>query len=307
MIRSLLHVGMTVPDLEVGRAFYDLFGLETRSAGNDFVFRCEGRAQDQLRLIEGPRKKLSYVSLGTNVDGMKTIITNLERAGVPIVKSPFNVTEGIWFQDPHGDWVNVQVAEPAPSLLSTAPEINSPGNYRRNGTRACDLSSLGKKARPRRLGHLIKFTPDVDRSVGFYCQILGMKVSDRAHDILAFLRGSAGGDHHMLAFAKSSHTGLHHLSFEVADIDEIELGAQTLLRAGYKDGFGLGRHVGGSNYFHYIRDPWNSLAEYFWDIDVIPEDDSAWVPMNVGPEQITAVWASTPPPPEFVQNFEERD
>jgi catechol 2,3-dioxygenase-like lactoylglutathione lyase family enzyme len=167
------------------------------------------------------------------------------------------------------------------------------------------VGTMGKRARPRRLGHLIKFTPDVDRSVGFYCHILGMKVSDRAHDILAFLRGSAGGDHHMLAFAKSSHTGLHHLSFEVGDIDEIEIGAQTLLRAGYKDGFGLGRHVGGSNYFHYIRDPWNSLAEYFWDIDVIPEDDSAWVPLNVGPEQITAVWAQTPPPPEFVVNFEE--
>ena len=100
---------------------------------------------------------------------------------------------------------------------------------------------------------------------------------------------------------------MHHLSFEVGDIDEIELGAQTLLRAGYKDGFGLGRHVGGSNYFHYIRDPWNSLVEYFWDIDIIPEDDSGWVPMNVTPEELTAVWASTPPPPEFAMNFELPD
>jgi hypothetical protein len=99
----------------------------------------------------------------------------------------------------------------------------------------------------------------------------------------------------------------HVLSFEVSDIDQIVLGAQTLLRAGYKDGFGLGRHVGGSNYFHYIRDPWNSLVEYFWDIDIIPEDDSNWVPLNVGPEQITAVWAQSPPPPEFVQNFEIPD
>jgi catechol 2,3-dioxygenase-like lactoylglutathione lyase family enzyme len=303
MIRSLLHVGMTVPDLEVGRSFYELFGLQTRANGNDLVFRCEGRAQDQLRLIEGPRKKLSYVSLGTNAEGMQSLKVRLEQAGVRIVSSPFGNIDGIWFQDPHGDWVNVQVAEPAPSLATLAPEINSPGRYRRVG-RACDVASLRKKARPRRLGHLIKFSPDVNRSADFYTQVLGMKVSDRAHDILAFLRGGAGGDHHILAFAKSSHTGLHHVSFEVADIDEIEIGAQALLRAGYKDGFGLGRHVGGSNYFHYIRDPWNSLAEYFWDIDVIPEDDSDWKAMNVGPEEITAVWASTPPPPEFVMNFE---
>ncbi|MFT4193524.1 VOC family protein [Ottowia sp.] len=303
MIRSLLHVGMTVPDLEVGRAFYELFGLESRVAGNDLVFRCENRAQDQLRLIEGSRKKLSYTALGTDDAGMATLKRRLEQAGTRIVSSPFAISEGIWFQDPHGDWLNVQVAEQAPSLAPPAAAINTPGNYQRKG-RACDTTSLRKKARPRRLGHLIKFTPDVNRSVDFYVNVLGMKVSDRAHDILAFLRGSAGGDHHIVAFAKSSHTGLHHLSFEVADIDEIEIGAQTLLRAGYKDGFGLGRHVGGSNYFHYIRDPWNSLAEYFWDIDVIGEDDSEWQPMNVGPEEITAVWAATPPPPEFVQNFE---
>jgi catechol 2,3-dioxygenase-like lactoylglutathione lyase family enzyme len=304
MIRSLLHVGMTVPNLEPGRAFYELFGLQPRAFGNDLVFRCEGRAQDQLRLMEGPRKKLSYVSLGTNAQGMMTLEGRLERAGVAMAASPFGDIDGLWFQDPHGDWLNVQVAEPAPSLAAACVEINAPGNYRRIGTRACDPGSMKKRARPRRLGHLIKFTPDVNRSVDFYTQVLGMKVSDRAHDILAFLRGSAGGDHHIVAFAKSSHTGLHHLSFEVGDIDEIEIGAQTLLRAGYKDGFGLGRHVGGSNYFHYIRDPWNSLAEYFWDIDVIPEDDSGWTPMDVAPEEITAVWAATPPPPEFGLNFE---
>ena len=308
MIRSLLHVGMTVPDLEVGRSFYELFGLESRPAGNDLVFRCVDRAQDQIRLIEGPKKRLSYTALGTNEAGMSMLKTRLEKAGVRIADAPFQVPfGGIWFQDPHGDWLNVQVEEPAVASTLTTPEINSPNRYRRIGERACGIDALQKRAKPRRMGHLIKFSPDVNRSVDFYTQVLGMKVSDRAGDILAFLRGSAGGDHHILAFAKSSHTGLHHLSFEVGDIDEIELGAQTLLRAGYKDGFGLGRHVGGSNYFHYIRDPWNSLVEYFWDIDIIGEDDSQWVPLDVGPEKITAVWAQTPPPPEFVMNFETTD
>lgn len=308
MIRSLLHVGMTVPDLEVGRAFYELFGLETRAAGDDLVFRCPGRAQDQIRLIQGPKKRLAYTSFGTNTEGMQALTRSLDKADIEIRDNPFGIdVGGIWFQDPHGDWLNVQDQEPAASTAPLPPEVNTPGHYRRIGTRACGLESLRKRARPRRLGHLIKFSPDVNRSIDFYTQVLGLKVSDRAHDILGFLRGSAGGDHHIVAFAKSSHTGLHHLSFEVGDIDEIELGAQTLLRAGYKDAFGLGRHVGGSNYFHYIRDPWNSLVEYFWDIDVIPEDDSQWVPMNVGPEEITAVWASVPPSPEFVMNFEQPD
>ena len=304
MIRSLLHVGLFVPDLEVGKSFYQLFGLQARVSGDDVILRCEGQDLDQIRLMKGPQKKLAYTALGTNDVGMTVLKENLQREGVALATSPFGLDEGIWFQDPHGDWLNVQVAEPPVSRLPFGPEINAPGRVRRIGIRACDPSSRQKKARPRRLGHMIKFTPDVDRSVDFYSRVLGLKVSDRALDILAFLRGSAGGDHHMLAFAKSSHTGLHHLSFEVTDFDEIAIGAQTLIRAGYKDAFGPGRHVGGSNYFHYIRDPWNSLIEYFWDIDVIPEDDRDWVPLNVAPEEVTAVWAAYPPPPEFVMNFE---
>jgi len=306
MIRSLQHVGIAVPNLEVGRAFYELFGLEGRASASDLVFRCKGRAQDQVRLIEAPSKRLGYVSLGTDAAGMKEIKARLQAASVTIEDSPFNVPfGGIWFRDPVGDWVNVQEAESAPPTEPILPEINAPGRYRRIGTRACGVESLKKRAQPRRLGHIIKFSPDVNRSVDFYTRVLQMKVTDRAGDVLAFLRCSNGGDHHVLAFAKSSHSGMHHISFEVGDIDEIEIGAQTLLRAGYRDGFGLGRHVGGSNYFHYVRDPWNSLVEYFWDIDIIAEDDSAWTPLDVTPQELTMVWGTTPPPEDFVRNFEQ--
>lgn len=304
MIRSLLHIGMTVPDLEPGKVFYELFGLNSRVSGNDLLFRCPGLDQDQLRLMPGPKKKLSYLAFGVDASGMTAVLGSLAANGVPTSESPFGDVPGIWFQDPAGDWLNVQIAEPAISTLPFPAEINAPGAYRRIGVRACDVESQKKTATPRRLGHVIKFTPDVDAAVAFYTEVLGFKVSDRAGDILAFLRGAAGGDHHIVAFAKSSHTGLHHMSFEVADIDEIEIGAQTLIRAGYKDSFGLGRHVGGSNYFHYIRDPWDSLVEYFWDIDIIPEG-AEWTALNVTPEEVTAVWASSPPPADFVLNFED--
>lgn len=58
MIRSLLHVGLIVPDLEVGKSFYELFGLHARISGNDVIMRCEGRDLDQIRLMQGPKKKL---------------------------------------------------------------------------------------------------------------------------------------------------------------------------------------------------------------------------------------------------------
>ncbi|WP_028221288.1 VOC family protein [Paraburkholderia oxyphila] len=311
MIRSLNHVGLIVPSLEIGRAFYECAGLETRASGRDLVCRCEGRDQDQIRLIEGPKKRLAYVSFGTHAGGLSEVRARLEAADVEIGHAPVEVPfGGIWFKDPDGDWINVQEADDAPSTLPPPPEINAPQRYRRIGVRACDVTSSHKRARPRRLGHLIKFSPDVDRAVRFYSDVLGLLVSDRALDILAFMRSPFGGDHHMLGIAKSSHTGLHHLSFEVGDIDEIEMGAQHLLASGYKDGFGFGRHGAGSNYFHYVRDPWNSLIEYFWDIDVIPEG-ADWTPMGASEDEmravLEAVWSGTPAPKDFIMNFEEPD
>ncbi|AQV94157.1 dioxygenase [Cupriavidus necator] len=306
MIRSLQHVGITVPELEVGRAFYQAFGLLPHVQGNDLAFRCEGRQQDQIRLMSGPRKRLSYVSFGVGKGELENFTTRLEQHGVRVSDGPFaRQLDGIWFQDPDGDWIHLCEADSQPTRIVTPPEINTPGEYRRIGKRGCGLESHARRVSPLRLGHLIKFSPDVDRQVDFYTRVLGMKVSDRAGSILAFLRSAGGGDHHIIAFARSSHTGLHHLSFEVGGLDEIELGARHLVEQGYRSAFGLGRHVAGSNYFHYIRDPWNSLCEYFWDIDVIPKDDADWEPWDATPEQVTAVWAVSPPPPDFVLNFEQ--
>jgi len=156
-----------------------------------------------------------------------------------------------------------------------------------------------------RLGHLVKFSIDVQKSIDFYTEVLGMKVSDRAGDIVAFLRCGSGGDHHVLGLAKSSQSGLHHLGFEVRDIDEMEIGAQTLVAAGFKDAFGPGRHLQGSNYFHYIRDPWNSLVEYYWEMDFIPEG-AEWEAMNFNVDsELRPIWASGPAAPDFTLNFEQ--
>ena len=72
------------------------------------------------------------------------------------------------------------------------------------------------------------------------------------------MHGIHGSDHHMIALAKSGGPGLHHLSWDVASINEVGLGAMQMADKGYSAGWGLGRHVLGSNYFHYVRDPWGS-------------------------------------------------
>ena len=110
------------------------------------------------------------------------------------------------------------------------------------------------------------------KAIDFYARVLGMRLSDHSGAGIAFLHGIHGSDHHMVAFAHSDAPGFHHLSWDVGSVDEIGMGAMHMLDHGYDRGWGLGRHVLGSNYFHYVRDPWGSFAEYSADIDYVPVD-----------------------------------
>ena len=70
----------------------------------------------------------------------------------------------------------------------------------------------------------------------------------------------------------------------MSGIDDIGLGAMHMAGKGYSKGWGLGRHVLGSNYFHYVRDPWGSYAEYSCDIDYIPAEQN-WQAGSHAPEK----------------------
>jgi catechol 2,3-dioxygenase len=176
--------------------------------------------------------------------------------------------------------------------------VNSPGHIQRQVVRGSPDRSA--RAAPRKLGHVLLFTPDVDRQVDFYTRVLGLKLSDRVKSIIAFTRCTT--DHHNLAFLTSKGPGFHHASFQVGSVDEIAVGAARMHDAGWQKGWGLGRHVIGSNYFHYTRDPWGSFAEYYHDLDYIPEE-CAWVPRDFPEEDSLYVWGP-PLPPEFVENTE---
>ena len=90
-----------------------------------------------------------------------------------------------------------------------------------------------------------------------------MKLSDRSRGIIAFLRCNT--DHHTLALLSSRAPGFHHASFQVGSVDEIAMGAVRMAERGWQPGWGLGRHVIGSNFFYYLRDPWGSFL-YLRDI-----------------------------------------
>jgi catechol 2,3-dioxygenase-like lactoylglutathione lyase family enzyme len=163
-------------------------------------------------------------------------------------------------------------------------------------------STLTAGVRPRRLSHVLLFSADINRSIDFYRDALGLRLSDRSHDAVAFMHARHGSDHHLVAFAGSSAKGWHHSSWDVDGIDEVGKGGEQMRKAGYAEGWGTGRHVLGSNFFHYVRDPWGSFAEYSADIDFIPTG-MPWPAGDYPPEDSLYLWGPEVPA-YFIHNSE---
>jgi catechol 2,3-dioxygenase-like lactoylglutathione lyase family enzyme len=185
----------------------------------------------------------------------------------------------------------------SPDRKSESQWVSVPAGKPGAGTRA-----EAPPVRPRRLSHVLIFTCDVLESIKFYERTLGLRLSDRASDLVAFMHGIHGSDHHLLALVKSSAPGFHHCSWDVASLNDIGLGAMRMHDKGWTKGWGLGRHVLGSNYFHYVRDPWGSFSEYSCDIDYIPKDER-WPAADHKPEDSFYLWGPDVPR-EFTINYE---
>src|SRR5260370_26500349 len=111
--------------------------------------------------------------------------------------------------------------------------------------------TAGEKPARRRLVHMLIVTSDIGRTEDFYGRVLGLRLSDRIPGLATFMNAGPG-DHHVFGFIASTHPGLHHSSWEVANIDQIAVGAQSMAESGYGTGGGWERQTLGSNVFHYF-------------------------------------------------------
>ncbi|WP_030661791.1 VOC family protein [Streptomyces cellulosae] len=296
-VNGLLHYGLQVPSLETGQNFYSSFGLDTAERDNSLVVRCSGRDLDQTVLTEGPEKRLHHVAFSVDAGSLPNWQRHLETLDIRIVDPPRQVSGGLWFRDPDANLVNLREEALAP----WRPFDTLPANFG-DEIRRVDQAlwpTLNEKTQPRRLGHVLIFSSDNTRSEEFYRRSLGLRLSDRIPGIATFMN-TGSGDHHVFGFIQSTHPGLHHSSWEVANLDQIAVGARSMAEAGHTTGWGLGRHSVGSNLFHYIRDPWGSWIEYFSDIDQITEK---WEPQDW--DTSPAVWCPVMPG-EFIVNQESK-
>ena len=162
------------------------------------------------------------------------------------------------------------------TTLDAAAHANPPLPV--DGTRCAPYRRNTPRVEPSRLSHIALATTSVPAQIDFCERVLGLRLSDRSGDGVAFIHAPHGGDHHLLAFAASPAPALHHLSWDVPTIEEVGLGYMQMAAAGYRNGWGVGRHVLGSNYFYYVQDPWGSFSEYSATMDYIPRRSTGLPP-----------------------------
>jgi catechol 2,3-dioxygenase-like lactoylglutathione lyase family enzyme len=286
-------VTIGVPNVGDTRAFYRDFNL-TETAPGVFASADGG---EQLRIVPSPVRRVVEVSIGADDrDDLDRIVSQLAAIGV----AAHNNDRSVRARDP-GTGVDVRV-ELAPKLVqetAARTPYNGPGRTDRDG-RSPRLPQGDRPhgARPRKLGHVVIGSTDIEASNRFFVEGIGFKISDSVKGHAHFMRCTT--DHHNLLIQKAPVQFLHHTSWQVEDIDEIGLGADALLsKDPSRHVWGLGRHYLGSNFFWYFRDPAGNFSEYYSDLDVII-DDQLWKPQVWEGMHSLYAWGP-PPPPSFIR------
>jgi catechol 2,3-dioxygenase-like lactoylglutathione lyase family enzyme len=302
-VLGMMSYTLEVPSIEEGVRFYTAAGLRADIDGEVARLICSGQERASVELRGGyARKRLHHLTL--RADDLDGIAARAPRAGGKVLTAPDGCSaDGLWLADPHGMLIHlVDVPADPPQVIETPFAINAPGHIVRNRRSAMLPGASYGPAKPLRLGHVLVFTPDVMASVAFKTEALGMGLADRAQKIIAFCCARKNSDHHVVAFAKSPGVGFHHGSFQVRDPDEVGRNGRALVTHAGKGDWGFGRHTIGSNFFHYIQDPWGSWFEYYSDMDYI-DDHDLWTPTNYGLEDSLAGWGHEVPT-DFVHNYE---
>lgn len=302
-VHSLDNFSFSVPDLKLAEEFHRSFGLDVVEQGQSLALRTFGDDHVWGTITEGlGRKALGFLSFGVYEQDLPRFRRKAEGEGIALLDPPAGMeSNGLWFRDPDGTLIELKVApKTSPDSKSSGTLVSSP-----EGVAGAPGRKSVQPVRPKRMSHILLFTTDVPRALNFYSRVLGLALSDRTGNEIAFMHGRHGSEHHMVAFVRSNGPGIHHTSWDVPTVHEMGLGAMQMADKGFDRGWGLGRHVLGSNYFHYVRDPWGSHVEYSCDMDYIPKGQD-WEAGDHDAEDAFYVWGPVPPK-DFGVNYEQTD
>lgn len=281
---------MGVPNVTETIAYYSDFGLTHLGSGS----LATEDGGEQLRVVNAPSRRLVELGVGADdQDDLARVAARLERLGVPrsVEGQALTAVEPV-----SGFTVRIEVAPRLDQQTVAPTPYNGPGRIDRFGRAPGVVRDTPIK--PKKLGHCVVGTTNLEATMGFFTEGLGFKVSDHIGGKGVFMRCSV--DHHNVLALAAPVNFLHHTSWQVNDIDDIGRGAKAMLEGNPdRHVWGLGRHHAGSNFFWYLKDPAGNFSEYYSDMDCIPEEE-LWEPEVFQGAEGLFNWGP-PPPPSFLE------
>jgi catechol 2,3-dioxygenase-like lactoylglutathione lyase family enzyme len=273
-LRRIDHVCLRVADLaEASERWSVQFGLSERERdGRRSYLRC-GYEPYSLELVEDGEAGFDHHAFElARSCSLGEAAAQLDRHGIA-----YDQRDGaLHVADRDGFGVELVPyradADPRPDVARTTTELHA--------------------FRPRKLGHTNFLSGNLAGQTAFYCDVLGMRVSDLLGDEGAWLHCNA--DHHVLAFVGKGYAHFHHLALELVDWGEIRVALDHLAQHGRWIAWGPLRHGLGRNLSAYVRVPEEELfVEIFCDIEQLePEHEPREWPDDA---HSSNVWGILPP------------
>ena len=121
----------------------------------------------------------------------------------------------------------------------------------------------------KRLQHLVLWVSNVDRSVRFYCDVLGFEVKRRYPTAAFLIIPGTGEDHHLGLFEQTGVTRpderaarMYHSAWEVGELGDLARARRRLIEAGSL----VGQSDHGTSLSLYAKDPDGLEFEVFWAV-----------------------------------------
>jgi catechol 2,3-dioxygenase-like lactoylglutathione lyase family enzyme len=277
-VTDIAYGRLRSPDLDQAETFLTEFGM-VRAARTPTALYMRGTDPDHhIHITElGESRFLGLAFKAASEADLERIAAVPGASPVEAIDEPGG-GKRVRLPDPHGYQIEIVHGIAASDPLPVRRNIINSGSdrLRRKG----ELTRLPSgPSQVKRIGHAVIMTPHMGESLAWYRRHFGFVPSDEVYagdesNIIASFnrcdRGAEYVDHHVFLCVHGDHAGLNHLSFEVQDIDDVMMGHEHLARSGrYRQVWGIGRHVLGSQVFDYWADPWGRVHEHWTDTDVL--------------------------------------
>ncbi len=263
-VTQLGYVGLGVSNVEEWEHFAtDLLGLESNGvdADGNLSLRMD---ENHHRFIIQPTGKDDLEFVGwqvTDEQALREMAEQLQQSGIEVAdgtdeENNSRRVEGmIKFEDPDGTPTEIFYGPP----ISFDRPFNSP-------------RAIGFVTGEQGLGHIVLHVEDLDRTVKFYRDVLGMKISDFIRNLAFF---HCNPRHHSLALIEAKvPKKLNHFMIQTQTMNDVGTTYDMVLDQGLPLTRGLGRHTNDHMTSFYMQTPSGFNVEYGWGARTV--DDATW-------------------------------